>query len=592
MHTTTAAWFQRPWLLSLLLGATGLTLYSLFDGLFADIYHLRFRVSSALFIAVFSLSLALTLERDRSAWCVLFSITWASIITALSFHSLPISTGADQLGVELTFFSSLVAAGISLPLFQSFHTQQTLSLPYDDLHTFAWSDAIFVCASGAFVGISFLLAFLLASLFELIGLPFLLELLKTEWFPWCFVGACFGASLGVLKETGKTVRNLQALVMSVLSILAPVLCISLVLFLCALPFHGLDAFWNAGATTPILLTCTVGAITLINAIIRNDNDSSSDNSVMRLSAIGLSFCILPFAVIAMLSMSQRIEQYGLTPGRIWGMISVLVAIAYGIAYALSLCVGRADWMNRLRSSNTLMAIALCVAAFFLALPILNFNAFSTHHQLNRIKDGRVAVDDIDYTAFAFDFGKSGRAALNEMTQYSNKTIAQNAQFALKETSRWELKRHFDNMSPNDELSFQLTVWPKQTNASAPKQLIDLIAQGNDCVGTACTLIWTPNKPVAHLLSSNCDYSYNRYGTHTRNQTAFTDCVPTHRRLNLHQGKWNFIKDRPLATQQEQKQAQLDEQARIENALKDGRIEIKPIQKKAIYIDGTLAVELD
>ena len=48
-------------------------------------------------------------------------------------------------------------------------------------------------ASAAFTGISFLLAYLIAQLFDLIGIEFFTELLRKDWFNALLAGFAFGA---------------------------------------------------------------------------------------------------------------------------------------------------------------------------------------------------------------------------------------------------------------------------------------------------------------------------------------------------------------------------------------------------------------
>ena len=59
---------------------------------------------------------------------------------------------------------------VAAPLFQTVRDQSRWSLPDDRLHSHAWADAVIGAASLAFTGIVFLLAWLIAGLFDLIGI--------------------------------------------------------------------------------------------------------------------------------------------------------------------------------------------------------------------------------------------------------------------------------------------------------------------------------------------------------------------------------------------------------------------------------------
>ncbi|RYE54440.1 MAG: hypothetical protein EOP48_12325 [Sphingobacteriales bacterium] len=101
------------------------------------------------------------------------------------------------------------------------------------------------CLAWAFVGVVILLSFLLAALFDLIGIELLKDLLQKEWFWRPLVGLAFGLGLALLREQRRIVSLLQNVAMLVLGVLAPVLAVGLGLFLLALPFTGLQPLWEA-----------------------------------------------------------------------------------------------------------------------------------------------------------------------------------------------------------------------------------------------------------------------------------------------------------------------------------------------------------
>src|SRR3546814_15049575 len=75
-------------------------------------------------------------------------------------------------------------------------------------------------------------------------------------------------------------------------------------------------------------------------------------------------------------MGLRIGQYGWTPERIWGVIAVGVALAYGLAGLWAVAKGRRAFDDRLRPLQQRPAIALMLLAAFLALPVLDFGTLS------------------------------------------------------------------------------------------------------------------------------------------------------------------------------------------------------------------------
>src|SRR3546814_4111155 len=77
-------------------------------------------------------------------------------------------------------------------------------------------------------------------------------------------------------------------------------------------------------------------------------------------------------------------------------------------------------------------------ALFLATPILSFNALSAHDQVARLEAGRVTPDKFDWAALAFDFGESGKRAMQRLTQSKNAEVARLAKKAAATKDRWSL----------------------------------------------------------------------------------------------------------------------------------------------------------
>lgn len=584
MKQNPQAWPYRPWILAAFLSLVGLIFNQITEDKIFLLESPQLRMSLATFTLVAATSFAFALEKTRYSWVAIFSMLWGFILAFVAHSTL--ITHSGRFDFSYSFCSGLIAAGIALPLFQTIRSHGKLALPYKDLHENAWSDVICWCASWVFVALSFGLAHLLASLFNLIGFELLKELLSKQWFIFMFLGGSFGAALGVFKENERIVASLQNLVMSTMSILAPVLCVSLIVFLAALPFTGLQPLWDATrGTTPILLACTIGAITLINAIIRNSESEESDKKMMRYAAKGLSFCILPLAIIALMSMQQRITQYGLTPDRIWGFIAVLVALAYGLAYLWSLIKSPKVWSSNLRTNNIRMAILLCLTTLFLALPIVNFAKLSVNSQLERISSGRAQAESVDFAAFAFDFGEEGKDALREMKNSENQYLLNGATLALAADNRWNLEQKIEEAASSSLIFSKLSVFPKPV--AIPDKLKQAINKEAGCIGDYCLLIWQQGADIAQLVTEDCT-PYSRYLIGNQSpELGYQHCPPKVTHLNKVEGDWltntnSQYSYKPLSGNAKQKQ---EDKLTIANAIKQGEVEIRSVERKQLFIGG-------
>src|SRR5690606_31682515 len=159
----------------------------------------------------------------------------------------------------------------------------------------------------------------------------------------------------------------------------------LVVFLLASAVSGPQVLWDATrSATPVLLMCAAGAFVLTNAVLRGSEEAMTRSRAMRLTAWVLAATILPLAVFAAVSMGLRLDQYGLAPERLWGLVAIVVACVCGVGYWAALARGgRAGWAPRLRAATFHLGLAVCGLAVVLALPVFDFGAISTRNQLAR-----------------------------------------------------------------------------------------------------------------------------------------------------------------------------------------------------------------
>lgn len=429
-------WRARPAIMAALCAVAGIIFYNLIERDNAE--------ALAAFVAVATIAFVLTAEERRLHWAMLFALAWGAVIALIVENNRGYSVNGSPF--EWPFWSGLLAVAVAAPLFQGWRDGAARArdlrldkLPYARLHLHGWTDAVIGAAAGAFVGISFALAFLIAGMFDLIGIRALRELLEEGWFAWALAGAAFGGAVGLLRERDRLVANLQRLVMVVLGVLAPVLAVALALFLVSLIGTGFTRLWASGfSTAGLMLGASAFAVLLANAVIGNGAEERIDNPVLRWAALVLVAIVLPLAAIAFYAMHLRVLQYGWTPERLWGFVAVLIALAYGLAGLWAVVRGRKDFDDVLRPLQQKLAIGLMLLATFLALPIMDFGAISTRDQLARLESGAVKPEKFDWAAMAFDFGPEGRAALARLAKSKDADIADPAKVALASDDRWEL----------------------------------------------------------------------------------------------------------------------------------------------------------
>jgi hypothetical protein len=447
-------WPLRPWLLAGLLGAAGLLIHLITGG--RD--NVPWQMAAAAFLIFGSLGAAFTLEDGRWKGPALFALAVGLVMAGLTWRA--VRYGQNLPDEQYGLAAGAIATALALPLFQAGFVRTRLATPYAAVYRHIWTDAIAAAGSLAFTGLSWLALVLLSELFHLLKIDFLREAMDEGWFGWTFSGLAFGAALGILRNETKVLGTLQTVVLLVLSLLAVPLALGLLVFLLATAVSGPQVLWEATrSATPILLTCAAGSFVLASAILRQDDAEMTGNRVMRIAALVLAAVILPLAVFAAVSMGLRLNQYGLAPERLWGLVAIIVACAWGIGYWIALARGgRHGWADKLRAANFHLALGGCVLALLLALPIFDFGAISTRNQVARLESGKVKPEQFDFAALRWDFGEPGRKALERLAQGDNARAAELAKIALRQTKR-VIYSGFDQPIRADD-DFALRVQPE------------------------------------------------------------------------------------------------------------------------------------
>jgi hypothetical protein len=574
-------WPLRPWLMAAIGTAAGLLFYLVAKPIYGTTPLAVWRQAAATFVAVATVSFILTVERQRWSWSLLFAIVWGAVIALVGWFTARYNFNPTIF--EWPYLSGLLAVMLAAPLFQTVRDEGRRALPYERLHNHAWADAVIGAASLAFTGIVFLLAFLIAGLFDLIGIEQVRKLLDKQWFDWMLAGFAFGAAIGLLRERDRLLPMLQRLVRIVLEVLAPPLAVALLLFLASIPFTGLQKFWKSGVpATPLLLVAGAGAILLANTVFAEDSNSRSPNPILRGASLLLVAVVLPLAAIAALSLGIRIQQYGWTPERMWGVVAIVVATAYGLAGWYSIWRGRKEFDELLRPLQTALALGVCGLALFLALPIIDFGTISAHSQIARLESGKVSPAKFDWAAMAFNFGPAGRSELRRIAGQGSAEMRTMAATALKTTDKWDATQEKLVAGPRP---IEISVYPK--SATVPADLGAWLLRGNGgrdafcSEGGACRVYPQADGATYVVFMDGC--------ANLPPQSRSDPAIQCNRSVGVFErqdGRWvNDIESTDLPVQPT-KQADAAASLKRENdALDRGDVHVVPVQKRQLVIAG-------
>ncbi len=534
------------------------------------------RLALAIAIGTGAIGFGFVAQRLRLPWAVVFSLVISAAAGLIVFwQGLP---GGSPDFWSWRLACLFLAIAIAAPLFQTIRDEGSFKLPYADLYGHALTNVVLWFAAWSFVAVVWLMSWLLAALFNLIKIDFLEKLLGKDWFVALLLGASFGAAVGLFRERDRILRLLQNVVTSVLSVLAPALGAGLLLFLIALPFTGLDALWEATkSTTPILLSCVVGALILANAVIGTGEDDRAANPLLRFGAMALALVTFPLAGIAGFATGLRIGQHGFTPDRLWALTFVIFATAFGVAYLVSLVRGRMDWAGQARTANVRLAIAIAAVALFLATPIVSFNAISAADQVARLTSGKVKPDKFDWAALRFDYGAPGEAALKRLTLSKNGEIARQAKIAMTKTNRYELMPFAAPAEVVPPGAKRLRILPRPVPLSL--DLRRLLAEWNACGNLPeekCTLLFIASGQEAIAFRNQC-FEQLATAPVTPVPVAASPSCPI-ARLRSDGREWRMADGGGGAMT-------ATERAQLKQGLAGGTIEVRTVPRRQVYIGG-------
>ncbi|WP_271077049.1 DUF4153 domain-containing protein [Aurantiacibacter sp. MUD61] len=560
-------WPQRPWVLAGLGLLAGLAVNLILE---AD-GESALGAAAAAFCFFAFIAATFVLRPSRLAESAVFAIGLGLVMGGIAYFAADWSD--TRAGTEFAFAAGVFFSLLAIPLFQANFHRKRWQTNYAETHFHVWTDAVSAGGAFAFVLLSWLVLWLLQALFSIVGIEFIEALIDTEGFPGAFMGAAFGGAMGVLRNQLGVLGTLQRVVMLVFALLAVPFAFALAIFLFILLTSGGGALWEAtDSATPVLLTCAVAAFILTNAIIRDDDEARSSSKVMQTAALVLAACIFPLTVFAAISMGIRIDQHGLSPERIWALVAIVIATAYGLAYWVGLARGRmAGWSAHLRTANMRLAVASCAVAFVLAFPLFDFGAISTRDQIARLESGEVSVEEFDYSALRWDFGDAGRDALAVLAEGESE-LARLAQAAREQQSR-----PYDWLDePPDRGVGTFVVYP--SGSDLPPGLADTIRSDGVCRDSAaCRVYLQDDGASAVALGDGCA---------DLDEPASPDvqCGIDNEVFLRVDGGWRAAPrsqpDVSMSTEEEREALQ-----RERDAIERGDVRIDRSQRRSIYIGG-------
>lgn len=367
------------------------------------------------------------------------------VYLGLSLWAARAATGAPGLEEDriLAPFAGSMAAALFVagPFLQCRQEHGRWCAPYPELFAHAWQNALTLAVAAVFTGLCWAVLGLWGGLFKLVGVDLFADIFTSR--PFAYLGTGVIAGLGVLvgRSQSKPVRVLRRLLFAIFTGLFPLLAAIAVLFVVTLPFTGLEPLWGTRSAATVLMALVLAMVVFANAVYQDGDEPPPYPRPLRLLA-SAGLVVLPvFAVLALVALGLRINQYGWTVDRLWGVLAASVLTVHAFGYAWAALSRKQRWLARLEPVNVTAAL-LGVALVLLAnSPVLDPQRIAAHSQVERLLDGRTDAADFDVDYLRFLSGRAGHQALtglaDEPRVQDNAELAKRIEKALARQQRWQ-----------------------------------------------------------------------------------------------------------------------------------------------------------
>lgn len=386
-------------------------------------------------------------------------------------HGNAVYAGGDNLNGAKTLFPYGYTLAILwmmvLPFVQARLQIGRWNSRYDLLFILAWRNHMLLAEAALFTGLFWLLLFLWASLFHMLGINYFKELFSEPIFAYPVTSLAFGIALHLIGSIERWITVVLEQILNVLKWLAVVTGLILVLFSVALfiklptvVFTGQRAI---GAAWLLWLVAVV--VLFFNAAFRDGSVEKPYPSWIGRALKWTAPLTIICAITAVYALIVRVQHYGLTIDRIWAFVVAGVALIYSAGYSASAFSQR--WLPSIAPVNVFAALALIVVIAAMQTPLLSPYRLSAESQYrmalaaNTSEEGesKYSQSRDHFHYLRFDAGRYGAEKLKELAELQGHphtdAIRTKAKAAQNQKNKW------DNVSPDvaEEVINRLAIYP-------------------------------------------------------------------------------------------------------------------------------------
>lgn len=308
----------------------------------------------------------------------------------------------------------LLMAMLALPWIQySLHVSREQAR-YPHFYRQLWLNALTLLIVFVANGLFWLVLLLWSEMFKLVGIPFFSTLFfDTDWFGYVAFGLITALAVVLARTQSRLVTAVQKLLTFIATGLLPLVALLALMFILTLPFTGLEAISQRVSAAGLMSTLTLLLLLLI-AIVREPQKEALPYPGALRYLIKCSLIVAPiYMLIAGWSLWVRIQQYGWTPDRVYGVLVVVVLLVWSFGYLASILRrGRnpLELQGPVILGVSLLALGLLV---LLSSPVIDAWRISVNSHMGLYHSGKIKPDQV--SLYMLDHsGKPGRAALEAL----------------------------------------------------------------------------------------------------------------------------------------------------------------------------------
>ena len=308
----------------------------------------------------------------------------------------------------------LLMAMLALPWIQySLHVSREQAR-YPHFYRQLWLNALTLLIVFVANGLFWLVLLLWSEMFKLVGIPFFSTLFfDTDWFGYVAFGLITALAVVLARTQSRLVTAVQKLLTFIATGLLPLVALLALMFILTLPFTGLEAISQRVSAAGLMSTLTL-LLLLLMAIVREPQKEALPYPGALRYLIKCSLIVAPiYMLIAGWSLWVRIQQYGWTPERVYGVLVVVVLLVWSFGYLASILRrGRnpLELQGLVILGVSLLALGLLV---LLSSPVIDAWRISVNSHMGLYHSGKIKPDQV--SLYMLDHsGKPGRAALEAL----------------------------------------------------------------------------------------------------------------------------------------------------------------------------------